>query len=350
MLQRIALRCWPFALALAFCLGLGVSPLSAANHNAPTPRTPPPATVRLTGEDYVEVRALFARFGLKPITLEAGRRFRFESTWTKIEVEADRREVLINGLRVFLGAPILIHRRTLHVSKIDADRLFTPILRPGVYAASAPTLRVIAIDAGHGGRDTGTQNTRFKVQEKTLTLDVVRRLQTLLEGEGYKVVLTRTDDRFIDLDERAAIANRAGADLFVSIHFNSVGNAPSVRGTETYIMTPRHHASTQPERDKSMVPTQYPGNVRDPWNAVLGYHVHHQLLENLGTFDRGLKRARFKVLTLLDCPGVLIESAYLSNDSEAEKVRTSAYQDNLAKAIAAGIRAYAIQVEAAKKG
>lgn len=338
------------ALLCATLVFLGVTfpgVISAAVQSGP--RNPPPTTVRLAGEDYVEARALFARFGLKPLALEGGQRLRFESAWTKIEIEADRREALVNGLRVFLGAPVVVHRRTLHLSKIDADRLFVPILRPAVYAASVPALRTIAIDAGHGGRDTGTQNTRLKLDEKGFTLDVARRLQVLLEREGYKVVMTRTDDRFVELDERAALANRAGADLFVSIHFNAVSNAPSVRGTETYILTPRHHASTQPERDKSMVPTNYPGNSRDVWNAVLGYGMHRQLLEKLGTFDRGLKRARFKVLTLLKCPGVLIESAYLSNDAEAEKIRTPAYRESLAEAIAAGIRAYEVQLEAAKK-
>ncbi len=348
MSRRLA-RGW-MALLVALVAGciLPSGPLAAAAHSGT--RTPPPATVRLGGEEYVEARAVFARFGLKPVVLEAGRRLRFESAWSKIELEADRREALVNGLRVFLGAPVLVHRRTLHLSKIDADRLFTPILRPATYAASAPALKTIVVDAGHGGRDTGTQNPRLKLDEKGVTLDVARRLQVLLEREGYQVVLTRTDDRFVDLEERAAIANRAKADLFVSIHFNAVANAPTVRGTETYIMTPRHHASTQPERDKSMVPTLYPGNARDVWNAVLGYQIHRQLLDQLGTFDRGLKRARFKVLTLLDCPGVLIESAYLSNDAEAEKVRTASYRDRLAEAIAAGIRAYGVQLEAAKKG
>jgi N-acetylmuramoyl-L-alanine amidase len=347
MPRRIALRL--FLVSLAFVLVAATTPPEARAASQGSSRTPPAATVRLHGEDYVEARVFFGRYGLKPVVLESGKRVRFESPWTKIELEVERREVAFNGMRVFLGAPPVLHRRTLHLSRIDADRLFAPILRPATYGASAPPLRVIAVDAGHGGRDTGTQNPRFKLAEKDLTLDVARRLQVLLQREGYKVVMTRTDDRFIELDERAAIANRANADLFVSVHFNAVANAPTVRGTETYVMTPRHHASTQPERDKSMVPTSYPGNRFDVWNALLGYHLHRKLMDKLGTFDRGLKRARFKVLTLVECPGVLIESAYLSNDGEADKIRSTAYRDELAEAIAEGIRAYSIQLEGARK-
>jgi len=347
MLRCIARRLFSVFLAIIVVVAVPTVACAATPGSA---RTAPLTPVRLAGEDYVEARTFFARYGLKPVIVEAGKRVRFESPWTKIEIEVERREVLFNGLRVFLGAPALLHRRTLHLSMIDAERLFAPILRPASFAAEVPALRTIVIDAGHGGRDTGTANARFKLDEKHLTLDVALRLRPLLEREGYKVVLTRSDDRFVELDERAAIANRAEADLFVSIHFNAVANAPAVRGTETYIMTPRHHASTQPERDKSLVPTLFPGNRRDIWNAVLGYQMHRTLLGQLGAFDRGLKRARFKVLTLVNCPGVLIESAYLSNDAEADKISTTDYRDQLAESIAAGIRAYAIQLEVARKG
>ncbi len=348
MPRRIARRPFLALLASAFAAAAAPSVLRGATPGAV--RTPPLAPVRLGDQDFFEARAFFGRYGLKPEIVEAGKRVRFESPWTKIELEVERREALFNGMRVFLGAPAALHRRTLHLSRIDAERLFAPILRPAAFAEGAPALRTVVLDAGHGGRDTGTQNPRFKLDEKNLTLDVTRRLQGLLEREGYKVVLTRNEDVFVDLEERAAIANRARADLFVSIHFNAVANAPAVRGTETYIMTPRHHASTQPERDKTMIPTLYPGNRYDPWNAVLGFHLHRKLMDKLGVFDRGLKRARFKVLTLVECPGVLLESAYLSNDGEADKVRTVAYRDQLAEAVAEGIRAYGIQLEGARKG
>ncbi len=303
--------------------------------------------LRVNGVEYVEAPAFFGRYGLTTEWLEANRRVRISSVWTTIELESDSRESLLNGMRVFLGEPVILRRSTLHLSRVDAERLFAPVLRSASIDGPTPSLKTIVLDPGHGGRDTGTHNAGLKLEEKILTLDVARRLKTLLEQQGYQVILTRSDDRFIELEERAALATRHGADLFVSIHFNAVANGSSVRGTETYIMTPRTHASTQPERDQSMIPTAYPGNRMDPWNAVLGYQMHRHLLDQLETSDRGLKRARFKVLTLLSCPGVLIESGYLSNDAEARRIGTVAYRERLAAALSAGIHAYGIQLHAA---
>jgi len=211
---------------------------------------------------------------------------------------------------------------------------------------------VIALDPGHGGKDTGTQNRKLKLDEKTFTLDVALRLRALLRKQGYKVVMTRTDDRYIPLEERSEIANKAGADLFISIHFNSVENAPSVSGTEVYAMTPQyqHSSSTSPGAKDSMARTAYPGNRNDPWNAVLGYSIQNQLLAKLGTEDRGFKRARFAVLRLVKSPAVLVESGYLSNPAEAHKIATPAYRDNIAEGIAAGIRAYSIATHPPRKG
>ncbi len=318
-------------------------------HGATSASARPLPGVTFNGVDYVEARAFFARYGLQETWVEPNRRLRLESAWTRIELEMDKREILHNGLRIFLGEPVIFRNRTLHISRIDAERYFAPVLRPAGIAGEIPKLRTIAIDPGHGGRDTGTLNALLKLDEKNLTLDVAQRVKGLLELQGYRVVLTRTEDRFVELEERALIVKRAGADLFISIHFNAVANAPGVRGTETYIMTPRHHPSTQPERDRTMIPTEYPGNRHDHWNAVLGHHFHKELLSLPGTSDRGLKRARFKVLTLLDCPGVLIESGYLSNDAEARRIGTEVYRNDLAGAISAGIRAYAVQLETAGK-
>lgn len=338
------------ALAALLLPAAAVGQTDAVAAASPVRRPPVSARdgVRINGVEYLEAAAFFRRYGLKAGWVEAGRRLRLESTWTTIELEADKREAAFNGLRFFLGEPVVARGRALHLSRIDAERLFGPILRPAGIAPAAPPVRTIVIDPGHGGRDTGTQNPRLGFQEKRYTLDVALRLQKLLELEGYRVVMTRVDDRFVELEERALLANREGADLFVSIHFNAVANAPAVHGTETYVMTPRHHASTQPERDREMIPAQYPGNTYDAWNAVLGHQLHRHLLGELKTMDRGLKRARFKVLTLLKCPAVLLESGYITNDAEARRIDTPAYRDTLAGAIATGIRAYAAQVDAAR--
>ena len=307
-----------------------------------------PAQIKSGRIDYVEASAFFRRFQLKAAWVFPGRVQRFQGPLTTVDLEADKREALINGKRVYLGEPVMLRGEALYLTRIDAEKLFDPILRPATVAVPAPALKVIVLDPGHGGQDTGTRNSPLKLNEKTFTLDVAQRVKKLLQAQGYKVLLTRTDDRFIPLPERADIANRAGADLFISIHFNSVPNAPAVRGTETYTMTPRYQKSTgSAARDKTDDDLN-PGNLYDPWNALLGYAVHQHLLSRLATPDRGLKRARFAVLRLVKSPAVLVEAGYLSNDAEARKIATAAYRQDIAEGIVAGVGQYARAITTAK--
>ena len=302
----------------------------------------------ILGATYLEVTPWAGRFGLKGTWLEKGRRLRLENGFTTIVLEADRRELLINDLRVFLGEPIMVSGGSLWIGAIDARDLLGPILRPAGIAITAPTLRVICLDPGHGGNDTGTQNKGLKLEEKRMALEVAQRVKRLLEALGYKVIVTRNDDRFVELEDRAKIANRGGADLFVSIHFNSFPQG-SVTGTETYIVTRRTQRSTGGSKRETTDNVEFVGNGMDPWNAVLGYAMHRQLLGKLGSFDRGLKFARFKVLTLVNCPGVLVEAGYLSNEAEARKISTPAYRAEIAAGIVDGVTAYSTQLAAAQK-
>ncbi len=299
--------------------------------------------------NYVDARVFLARFGFKAAWIERGRSLRFQTASARIDLEADKRDTMVNGLRVLMGEPAVFRGSTLYVSRIDAEKLFLPVLSPASVAAPpAPTLKVIVLDAGHGGQDTGTQNKRLQLNEKTFTLDVAVRLRALLLKQGYQVVMTRTDDRFIELPRRAEIANKVGADLFISIHFNAVGGSPAVRGSETYVMTPQYQRSTgSPQRDASDGVANL-GNRNDPWNALLGYHMHEAVLDKLGSADRGFKRARFAVLRLVNSPGVLVEAGYLSNSDEARRIATPAYRQSIAEALAEGVRGYARAITTAK--
>jgi N-acetylmuramoyl-L-alanine amidase len=167
------------------------------------------------------------------------------------------------------------------------------------------------------------------------------------------VVMTRsTDKRFsnnpaIDLPLRAEVANKEGADLFLSIHFNAVDRDPErVSGVETYVMTPQFQVSTQPETDRARVQEQYPGNRQDVANVVLGYNLHKQLVPDLKSSDRGYKRYRLAVLRTLKCPGVLVEAAYLSNDAEARRVATPEFRARVAESLAEGVANYAATLAA----
>lgn len=308
-------------------------------------------TARLHGKAYENLQTFGRRFGLTFRWTEAGKRARLESRWTKITLEKDDRAIRVNGLRVYLGDPIVEYHRQLFVSRLDDAKLLTPILAPQ-RGDPTPRLKIIAIDPGHGGVDHGTTNRRLHLEEKSLTLDVARRVKSLLEADHYRVVMTRQSDRYVGLERRAELANRAGADLFVSIHFNAAPGSDGARvhGVETYTMTPRHQVSTQPEKDRDMIDETYAGNRNDFWNALLGYQMHRELVDHLKTGDRGFKHRRLAVLRGIKCPGVLVEPGYLSNLAEAERLRTARFRQRVAEAVVAGIRAYRRALDRASAG
>jgi N-acetylmuramoyl-L-alanine amidase len=286
--------------------------------------------------------------GQKSVTLSDGRR--------RLEMEADSRDTQINGVRVFLGNPVRVRNGRLSVSRIDYDTCLVPLLRPGAGVPAAPVLKVIALDAGHGGIDQGAQNAALKLQEKAVSLDVVLRLKKLLETRGYKVVLTRRDDRELSTDKkkdlamRSEAANRAGADLFISIHFNSNPDS-KISGIEMYTFTPRYQRSSNSwsTNEEDVETEAAPVNRFDHWNAVIAHALHRNVVESLKTADRGKKLYRLGVLRRLNCPGVLVESAFLSNEAEAKRIARPEYRQQIAAALAAGVDDYAAIVETTRK-
>lgn len=333
---------------------------------APAPAIAPSAPVRaaptrpsahlwpftkLQGEDYVSLKDLAEHYHLtRAWTRPDLTRTLADTRGVRFKFERNQRDCHLDGVRMFLGAAALFHKGELWVSKLDVIKTIAPLLRPEDHPTLLPAAppKLIVLDAGHGGTDPGKQNLKLKLNEKDMTLDVTLRLKKLLELRGYQVLLTRDKDvRFsnspaIDLPWRAEIANKAGADLFLSIHFNAVDprDAQRVSGSETYVLTPELMVSTQPESDKSMVQEKYPGNRHDAANVLLGYNLHRQLITGLKTSDRGYKRYRYAVLRTLNCPGALIEAAFLSNDTEAARLGTPEFRQQIAEAIADGVQAY----------
>jgi N-acetylmuramoyl-L-alanine amidase len=319
--------------------------LAQSPHSAPL-RVPPTraasSSYRIGGVEYVPVLDLQKRFGLAESWLKRDERLLLRNDRWRIELNADSRDADLNGVRFLLGEPIRVQRRVAYISRVDAEKLLGPILRPGYLQPTVPDLRVIAIDPGHGGVDNGTQNTRLGLMEKTLTLDVAARLGRLLRAEGYKVVFTRDSDTKVELPLRAAAANTVGADLFVSIHFNSLPNDRKTNGVELFTFAPATVKSTDAWSGKVSDAENEPSPVNkyDHWSSVAAFAVHRELLETLKAFDRGKKIAHWGVLRSLNCPGMLVECGFLSNDTEARKVSSYEYRQKIAEAIASGIRDY----------
>ncbi len=296
------------------------------------------AVIPVDGRNYVPLSAISRALQMQGEWRKPEKEFVLTGRSSRLEFSAESREMRINGIRVFLGEPTFFARGELLVTQVDYEETLRPLLIPQARPPPGP-IRTIVVDAGHGGRDQGTRNRELKLLEKDLTLEVAERLKRVLELQGFRVLLVRTDDSYIELADRSAFANAAGADLFVSIHFNAVGN-PAVHGTETYILTPRTQRSTGQAKAAKGDEVLHPGNEFDHWNMLLGFLVHRQLLRDLGTFDRGLKRARFQVLRGVECPAVLVEAGYLSNDLEAANARTEEYQNNLVRSLAIAINRY----------
>jgi len=163
------------------------------------------------------------------------------------------------------------------------------------------------------------------------------------------VIMTRTDDRQLgenktaDFRRRTEIANTAGADLFVSIHFNSLGADTRTGGTEVFVFSRQNQRSDQSwnsgqnDAEKEASPV----NRYDPWSTMLALRMQESVIGALKTSDRGLKTMHSAVLRGLQCPGVLVESMFLSNPSEAQRAASPETRQQIAQAMREGIRAYA---------
>ena len=311
---------------------------------APTAGFPPLATKRIGRLDYVGVADVARQLDLKLTWPEAGRKFVLAGASARAELEADTRDITVNGLRVFLGDPVVSVGGQCYVSRGDFERCLVPMLRPGHGLPARPAPKVIVLDAGHGGNDPGYRNAKLGTNEKTFALDVARRTRKLLEAQDYRVVMTREDDSFVALPQRAALANVARADAFVSLHFNALGSDTKTSGVEIYTFAPRAQRSTNawsPMEKNDTEDFASPGNRFDHWNVVLAHAIHRRFVVNLKTADRGKKLMHSGVLRPLNCPGVLVECGFLTSDTEARKIATPAYRQQLADALAAGIRDYA---------
>ena len=194
---------------------------------------------------------------------------------------------------------------------------------------------VIVIDPGHGGMNSGTISVMDHRPEKEFTLDLAKRLKPLLEEQGWKVFLTRTDDYDLALSNRVAFAEEHHADLFISLHFNSSAPDKKQSGLETYCLTPTGMPSTVTRGFADPWSENLPNNNFDAQNLQLAVRLHNALLRTDGENDRGVRRVRFSgVLRGQNRPAILIEGGYLSNPVEAEKIENPDFRQRMAETIA----------------
>lgn len=197
----------------------------------------------------------------------------------------------------------------------------TPVPTPIVYKNIPDTEKLIVIDAGHGGSDSGAVGylNGNMVLEKNLTLEITNKVKKRLEGEGYKVSLTRSGDTLPSLTERPAQANAEDAAVFVSIHINSVENAPEASGTEVFYAGSNN------------------GSVYKVNSKTLASNILSRMIYYTDAVNRGVKTAEHAVTKRCNMPASLVEVGFITNPTEVYNMTSEEYQNKVAQGIAEGI-------------
>jgi len=320
----------------------------------------PLTATRVAGADYISMVDACGRLGLRFSFSGNGRSMSLRGAGHTAVLlppgDGSHRLLVLDGVRVHLGDLVVDRAGSLYVSRIDFERRLLPLFRPDLIPNPPRRPRVIMLDPGHGGVDSGAQNPRYHLQEKALTLDVAERLRPLLLAQGWTVLMTRTRDtqisvdKVFDLEERARLAASLHADLLLSIHFDA--GPPATQGSMILAYNPAGQRSTENwgRGLKNNSQAAMPGNRFDPWNFVLEHALFRGLPGFLQTNDLGERIQNISIGRNAQVPTVLVEPAYISNDAEARRLVTPAFRQQVAEGLAAGIKRYAETIDALQPG
>src|SRR6476659_438852 len=267
----------------------------------------------------------------------SGAKIQKETADRPLEFVSGSREAIINGARSWLCFPVIEQDGKSLVTRTDVAKTIEPLVRPH-RVPNVGNVQTVVLDAGHGGHDKGQVSRNGA--EKDFALDVARKLRTILQAKGLKVIMTREGDYFVPLEVRAKIANSASNSIFVSIHFNGSGDDPNATGFEIFSFTPRGAPSTSDTNVNARSFNMQPGSSVDAQSVALSACIYHSLLGHLPEYDRGIKRARFAVLRLTKVPAVLIEGGFLTERGESKLISNKDWRARLAHAIGVGIESY----------
>jgi N-acetylmuramoyl-L-alanine amidase len=324
---------------------------------------------------YVGTRQVARRMGPAARVEEAGTRAVIVADGHRVLLESGASMVFIDGSPVMLKRPVRMVDGRLevpaeiydHLPRTTAGAADGPITfppdttaRPGSRDFVPPSpIRTVIVDPGHGGDNLGA--TYGGVREKDVTLDVARRMAEGLRRGGMTVVMTRSGDVALKLEERSAAANARAVDLFVSVHANAAPNLDAT-GVEVFHLgsTFRHDGRTYDDVARALELNRNRRHDRDlsgtgrtppPVTAAdlarrrgasarLAGHIERALVRRLGVASRGVKTAGFAVLKWTAAPAVLVEIGFLSNRVERTQLADVAYRRKVADAVVEGILAF----------
>ncbi|MFE4104651.1 N-acetylmuramoyl-L-alanine amidase family protein [Almyronema epifaneia] len=238
-------------------------------------------------------------------------------------IEPSAFQTVVNGQAMIQAGVFREQRWAIALQqKLGAANLTSQIVTLGTPIVAVPVVDrpqtpqsqvVIVLDPGHGGNDPGAIGISG-LQEKSVNLAIAQRVQQVLQQQGIQAILTRSDDREVDLAPRVTQAERLDADVFVSIHANAISlSRPDINGLETY----------------------YYQSGRE-----LAESIHSSVLNQSDIRDRGVRQARFYVLRNTSMPAVLVETGFVTGREDAERFRDVAARNQIAEAIAQGILNY----------
>ncbi len=297
----------------------------------------PTRAASVNGQSYVPLADWARANGLRCSLLKRGDEIVATNRTARLVFDKDSRMVEVNGTDVALSFPLAADRGMLYIAQLDLNTTIRPLLLPPRFT-DARRISTICLDPGHGGRDTG--NHTFWRSEKTYTLGLAMELRDQLQRAGFSVILTRNKDTYVDLPDRPALANRRGADLFISLHFNATPTGKNeVAGPQTYCITPIGASSTDAQGEGAGYGATT-ANRMEQKSLLLAYQVQKSLVNNLGANDRGVRRARYAVLRDATMPAILVEGGYMTHPVESKKIYNPVYRHQMALAIMNGILAY----------
>ncbi|MEI6178465.1 MAG: N-acetylmuramoyl-L-alanine amidase [Verrucomicrobiota bacterium] len=321
-----------FAVAWVCCVGAGTQARAATVSGWDI--------AKIDGHDYVSVDSIKKFYNFTKLTRD-GSSVVLENAKVEMKLKVGGNECLMNGVKFVFSNNVSTSGDKIYVSRMDLAKLIDPVLRPN-FIKNAGDFRTVILDAGHGGKDPGATNSLNT--EATYNLKVATLAKSMLEKDGFKVVMTRSDDHYLTLQERVNLANAIQESaVFVSIHFNSGGTG--ARGIETFTLSPpgvSHYGREFIAADNQ----SRTGNEHDSANIALATSVHGSLLRRLqkNTFDRGIKRARFSVLSGVKHPAILLEGGFMTHPYEARLIDNEVYQGTVANSIVDAVRKYRFAV------
>lgn len=294
-------------------------------------------TITQDGCTYVPVSSIRAFYGLTAPPKKEDNSYIISNKKAQIKIRDRSQDMYMNGLKFILSHPTIENNGQLYISRIDVAKIIEPILRP-TYIKSAGNFNTVIIDPGHGGHDAGA--VRHLIREADINLRLAKMLKPLLEKRNFRVVLTRSSNKFLTLQERVQIANAYKNAIFISIHFNS-GNSDAA-GIETFTLAPRGTASSYSRSLGNTSPLT--GNMQDSANIALATAIQGTVQRKLGAIDRGIKRARFSVLCNIEHPAILFEGGFVSHPKESQLITNEKYLSKMASLLTDAVSKYQVAV------